>query len=98
MIEPMSTQPIASGRASGPRLTVEQALDLRKVWQRRIAADWDGGRRHVFEVARRFGVDVGEAMRGIAWGLLQDPESGVKLDDLVRTGFHKPRPKPQQEA
>ena len=93
---------VLSGRAKGARPNTEQILSLKKAWQRKLAEQWDGGRTHLLEVASRNGLGVGETMDAVAWGLLQLPQDEgdreVRLNDLIRYGFYKPRPKPQQEG
>ena len=96
------TDQVRSGRAKGARLTDEQAQALKRAWQRKLAEQWDEGRTHLLEVAIRNGLDANETMHAIAWGLLQLPQDEgdkeVRVDDLIRHRFYKPRPKPQQEG
>lgn len=90
-----------SGRAKGARPDAEQVEVLKRAFQCRLAREWDGGRTHLLEVASRNGMGVGETMDAVAWGLLQIPQDEgdkeVRVEDMIRTGFLKPRPKPQRE-
>lgn len=70
------------------RMTEVQSKELKAAWQRRVAQGWVDG-VHLHEVAARHGLDLAEARRVVAFGLLGLGK--VSVDDLIRCGFLKPR-------
>ena len=78
----------AHGR-EGPSMSESEARTVQRAWQQRVASEWLGERCHLLEIAGRHGLDVQQAMKTVAFGLLAMGE--VSLLQMYQHGFLKER-------
>ena len=71
------------------RMNESEAREVQVRFQRQLADQWLDG-RHLTEVARGAGLELDQAERLVAWGLLHLGK--VEIQDMVRSGYLKPKP------